>query len=296
MRPHARTAACLLSVALLFSATAGRAQESGAKGGPTPSAAGAAVYFVDVKDGAVVPTKLTVHFGLRGMGVAPAGTAKENSGHHHVLIDTDLPPLDKPIPNDANHLHFGAGQTEATIDLAPGEHTLQLLLADAKHVPHSPPIVSDRIKVTAKEDAPSGDKAGAQGRHPSAAGARVYIVGLGNGSYLPPNAQIRFGLVNMGVAPAGFSKPNTGHHHLLIDSDLPPLDKPIPNDANHLHFGAGQTEAKVQLPLGRHKLQLLLADENHVVHDPPVASQPIFVFVTPSGLPPRPRVFRRRFF
>jgi hypothetical protein len=78
-------------------------------GGPSPSAPGAAVYFVDLKDGQTVPTKFTVHFGLRGMGIAPAGSDKENSGHHHLLIDAELPPLDQPIPSDFNHLHFGAG-------------------------------------------------------------------------------------------------------------------------------------------------------------------------------------------
>src|SRR5215831_9163437 len=91
------------------------------KGGPTPSPPGAALYFVDLKDGATVGTRLTIHFGLKGMGVAPAGSDKENSGHHHVLIDAPLPPLDQPIPNDFNHLHFGAGQTEADIELTPGE-------------------------------------------------------------------------------------------------------------------------------------------------------------------------------
>jgi Domain of unknown function (DUF4399) len=93
------------------------AQQSG---GPTPSLEGAAVYFVGLNDGATVPTKATVRFGLRSMGVAPAGLDRENSGHHHLLIDTELPPLDQPIPNDFNHLHFGAGQTEAEITLKPG--------------------------------------------------------------------------------------------------------------------------------------------------------------------------------
>ena len=81
------------------------------------------------------------------MGVAPAGSDRPNSGHHHVLIDTELPPLDEPIPNDFNHLHFGAGQTEAEITLPVGDHTLQLLLGDANHIPHNPPVVSDRILV-----------------------------------------------------------------------------------------------------------------------------------------------------
>ena len=83
----------------------------------------------------------------------------------------------------------------------------------------------------------------------------------------------------MGVAPAGVDKPNSGHHHLLIDADLPPLDKPIPNDENHLHFGAGQTEATVTLPRGRHTLQLLLGDAAHVPHDPPVYSKVVVVYV-----------------
>jgi len=83
----------------------------------------------------------------------------------------------------------------------------------------------------------------------------------------------------MGVAPAGIERANTGHHHLLIDVDVPPLNQPIPNDPKHLHFGAGQTEATVTLPLGRHKLQLLLGDHRHVPHDPPVMSEPITVNV-----------------
>jgi hypothetical protein len=117
-------------------------------------------------------------------------------------------------------------------------------------------------------------------RKPAPADARVYFVGIQDGSVLPQRATIRFGLTNMGVAPAGIDKPNTGHHHLLVDTKLPPLDLPIPNDFNHLHFGAGQTEATVNLPPGRHTLQLLLGDENHVPHNPPVMSKPIRVYVS----------------
>ena len=103
-----------------------------------------------------------------------------------------------------------------------------------------------------------------------------------------------FGLLGMGVAPAGFEKANTGHHHLLVDSELPPFDQPIPNDFNHLHFGAGQTEAKITLPLGPHKLRLLFADSAHVPHDPPVYSDVINVTVTESGRPPKKRVRHHR--
>jgi hypothetical protein len=243
-------------------------------GGPTPSSPGAEVYFADLKNGAVISPKVTIYFGLKNMGVAPAGSDRPNSGHHHLLIDTDLPPLDQPIPNDFNHLHFGGGQTEAEVTLKHGEHTLQLLFGDKDHIPHTPPLMSQRIKVNVVD--PSL-------RKPAPADARVYFVGLQDGAVLPQNATIRFGLVNMGVAPAGIEKPNTGHHHLLIDAKLPPFDQPIPNDFNHLHFGAGQTEATVTLPLGRHTLQLLLGDENHVPHNPPVMSKPLNVTVTRTG-------------
>ena len=122
-------------------------------GGPTPSAEGAAVHFIDLKDGQTVPPKVTVRFGLREMGVAPAGSDRANSGHHHLLIDTELPPLDQPIPNDFNHLHFGAGQTEAEVTLKPGTHTLQLLLGDKDHIPHNPPVMSPRIRVLVMDEA-----------------------------------------------------------------------------------------------------------------------------------------------
>ena len=125
--------------------------EQGLAGGPTPSPEGAAIYFHGLSDGATLPTKTTIRFGLRNMGVAPAGLDRANSGHHHLLIDIELPPLDVPIPNDFNHLHFGAGQTEAEITLKPGTHTLQLVFGDKDHVPHSPPVMSPRIRVTVME-------------------------------------------------------------------------------------------------------------------------------------------------
>ena len=121
--------------------------QQGRTGGPTPSPEGAGVYFVGLSDGARLPTKATIRFGLHSMGVAPAGLDRENSGHHHLLIDTELPSLDQPIPNDFNHLHFGGGQTEAEITLKPGTHTLQLLFGDKDHIPHNPPLMSPRIRI-----------------------------------------------------------------------------------------------------------------------------------------------------
>lgn len=108
---------------------------------------GAAVYFISPQDGDVVSNPVRVIFGLKGMGVAPAGIAQEGTGHHHLLIDVDPPRLDAPIPADDRHVHFGAGQTETTLTLPPGEHTLRLLIGDELHVPHDPPVMSEAVTI-----------------------------------------------------------------------------------------------------------------------------------------------------
>lgn len=282
--------AALLAGSLLL-AGLGNAFAQAPTGGTTPSAPGASVFFVGLKNGDTISgSKVTVRFGLRGMGIAPAGSDQANAGHHHLLIDTGLPPLNEPIPSDFNHLHFGAGQTEAEISLSPGEHTLQLLLGDKDHVPHSPAVMSERIRVRVIDPAggamaasPAGGTPQVVDRKPSAKDAQVYFIYPNNGDTIARTTTIRFGLRNMGISPAGIARPFSGHHHILIDTKLANLNEPIPSDFNHLHFGAGQTEAEITLPLGEHTLQLVLADENHVPHDPPVMSEAIRVTVTESG-------------
>jgi hypothetical protein len=120
--------------------------------GTTPSRENAQVYFIWPSDGTVIHGgKFWVRMGLRNMGVAPRGTDVANTGHHHLLIDAELPTnMDEAIPNDRNHLHFGAGETEARVELPPGQHTLQLLLGDKDHIPHKPPVFSKKITVTVK--------------------------------------------------------------------------------------------------------------------------------------------------
>ena len=108
----------------------------------------ARVHILWPEDGQVIHGAFWVRMGLSGAGIAPAGVAKNGTGHHHILIDAPLPNLDEPIPNDRNHLHFGMGQTEVRLDLPPGQHTLQLLLGDENHVPHHPPLYSKPITVT----------------------------------------------------------------------------------------------------------------------------------------------------
>jgi hypothetical protein len=117
----------------------------------TPAPEGARVYFISPADGAQVSNPVTVRFGLSGMGVAPAGTDKPNTGHHHLLIDVDgTPPAGQPLPSDAQHKHFGGGQTETTVELTPGKHSLQLVLGDMSHVPHEPPVMSEKITIEVK--------------------------------------------------------------------------------------------------------------------------------------------------
>jgi hypothetical protein len=134
-----------LSFALLANGTA-LAQER------TKAPEGAAVYFIDLKDGATVKSPVVVRFGLRGMGIAPAGVRFDNTGHHHLFIDTPLPEnLGLPLPSVAGKvLHFGKGQTETSVELPPGKHTLQLVLGDALHIPFEPLVASDKITIVVK--------------------------------------------------------------------------------------------------------------------------------------------------
>ena len=111
---------------------------------------GAKCYIISPADGATVTGPVTVLFGLKGMGVAPAGVQQDKTGHFHLLVDTGLPPLDKPIPKDAQHLHFGGGQTETTLNLSPGKHTLQLLMGDHVHLSFDPPVASEVITITVR--------------------------------------------------------------------------------------------------------------------------------------------------
>jgi Domain of unknown function (DUF4399) len=138
------TRALLAAVALTFLPIAAYSQG-------TPAPADALLYIIWPPDGTTVKGAFWCRFGLRNMGVTQAGSNAPNSGHHHLLIDVNEP-LDpsEPIPQDKNHLHFGAGQTEARIELPPGKHTLQLVLGDAKHIPFNPSVISKKITITVK--------------------------------------------------------------------------------------------------------------------------------------------------
>ena len=124
------------------------AQVAPAKMPQSVSAPGATVFFISPVDGATVTSPVELKFGVSGIAIAPAGEALDNSGHHHVLVDMELKDMTQPIPKDAQHVHFGKGQTETTLEIEPGTHTLQLVLGDSNHIPHIPPVVSNRITIT----------------------------------------------------------------------------------------------------------------------------------------------------
>jgi len=140
-----RSSILVLAVVLGFAAVASAEEAAVAR---TPRPAEAQLYIISPEDGATVQSPVVVRFGLAGMGVAPAGIRAQNTGHHHLVIDAEVPPPGAPVPADDHHVHFGKGQTETVIELAPGVHTLQLLLGDHDHVPHDPPLVSERITIT----------------------------------------------------------------------------------------------------------------------------------------------------
>jgi len=156
-RRWAAVSACVLALSLAAcGGSESPPQESTGTGTPggevqlprTPAPPGASVFFVTPGDGATVSSPVTVKFGISGMAVAPAGTMTPGTGHHHLLIDTELANPDLPVPTDEQHVHFGKGQTETTLDLSPGSHTLQLVLGDGNHIPHEPPVMSDVITIT----------------------------------------------------------------------------------------------------------------------------------------------------
>ncbi|MGH8266092.1 MAG: DUF4399 domain-containing protein [Steroidobacteraceae bacterium] len=142
----------LLALTAPLAASLAAAQTPSAAVERTPSPPGAEVYIISPKNGAKVHSPVRVQFGLKGMGIAPAGVKFENTGHHHLLIDTDAPANPgAPLPASDKIVHFGKGQTETTLTLTPGKHTLQLLLADQNHVPHEPRVISRKITITVEK-------------------------------------------------------------------------------------------------------------------------------------------------
>ena len=143
-----KTALILICVIVWLMPGCGRDQ-SATDGIPRSKAApGATLFIISPTNGETVTSPVNVKFGISGMTIVPAGDLREDSGHHHLLVDVELPDLTQPIPSDQYYLHFGKGQTETSLELAPGQHTLQLVLGDGLHIPHDPPVMSNPIAIT----------------------------------------------------------------------------------------------------------------------------------------------------
>ena len=138
----------LTTILFLLATTSAWAEEAEDAGARSPAPENARVYFITPADGDTLSGPVTVRFGLHGLGVAPAGVEKASTGHHHLIIDAPLPDLQYAVPKSDHYRHFGGGQTEVTLDLAPGSHSLQLLMGDHNHVPHAPTVASEVITIT----------------------------------------------------------------------------------------------------------------------------------------------------
>lgn len=209
------------------------------------------VGFLEPTDGAEVVSPFNVHMSAEDVTVEPASKGvRDGYGHHHIVVNASLPPRGKPIPSDEQHRHFGKGQTETTLDLPPGEHTLRLLFADGSHEPYDP-AVTDTIKVMVTE------RRGVSFAEPQ------------DGIEVTSPFVVKMGTDGVVVEPASEGvNDGHGHHHIIIDADLPPAGQPIPSDDRHRHFGKGQTDTTLDLLPGEHTLQLLFADGSHSPYDP----------------------------
>ena len=210
-------------------------------------------------DGAKISGPVKVCLSTSGVTVEPAKKGvHEGKGHHHILIDTDIPgDLSKPIGKDANHIHMGDGSTCKTLNLPAGKHTIRALFAKGNHVPYDPALTSKvSIEVLANVSITSPPK-----------GAMV------SG---PVKVCLKTSGVKVEPAKKGVND-GKGHHHLIVNTDLPrDLSKPIGKDANHIHMGDGSTCKEIKLPSGKHTVRALFAKGNHVPYNPALTAEVTF--------------------
>jgi len=246
--------------------------------------ADAKVFFVDVKDGDTLVNPFTVKFGVSNMTVAQMGEpAGPDRGHHHLIIDGAPIAYGKAVPMNPTHLHFMKGETQHSMSLKPGKHTLTLQFAGTDHRSFGKPL-SQTISVFVKGEAPqdtakspsatgsahahhmqpaNGTPSGSQ--KPSDGARRVFFKAPLNGQVVPTSLSLQFGVEGMTVTPAGqlIDSPKHGHHHLIIDAPGVEKGKVVPADEKHIHFGKGQTGTRITLSEGKHTLRLQFADGAH---------------------------------
>ena len=248
---------------------------------PTEKPNAASVNFVNLKDGDTVQNPFTVKFGVSGMTVVKMGAAGgADKGHHHLIIDGKPIEYGQMVPMNPTHLHFMGGETEHSLSLAPGKHTLTLQFAGTDHRSFGTPLSKTiTVNVTgpmpAKTEQKQGmDHAGHHGHHamgasgsqkPSTGERRVYFQAPLNNQVVPTSLSLRFGVDGMTVTPAGqlIDSAKHGHHHLIIDAPGVKKGQVVPADEKHIHFGKGQTETRITLSEGPHTLTLQFADGAH---------------------------------
>ncbi len=217
----------------------------GSEGSATPIN----VAFLQPSDNAIIPITSTVVMSATGVTIAPAGQLVEGQVHLHILINAPFIEAGNPIPNDAQHLHFGDGSTTTELVLPVGSHTLRLQAADGAHVALAGEEYRDEIVVSVADDAPA---------------QAVRFAMPSDGATVPPSFDVAMAATGLIVEPAGPINANAGHFHILIDTDFIEPGNPIPNDEAHLHFGKGQLTTTLGLEPGEHLLRLQMADGAHV--------------------------------
>jgi len=213
--------------------------------------ADAKVFFAWPDDGAKVPPTFDMIFGAKGVDVVPAGTAPGDptKGHHHVIVDAQAMGVGMVVPKDAQHIHYGKGQTGGQLTLSPGKHTLTLQFADAGHMSYGPALSQTiNVEVVAMEKSP-----------------RVFFVEPADGAKVKSPVKMKFGIEGMTVRPAGEAplEKTSGHHHIIVDGKAIPLGGTVGMGAKSIHYGKGQTEAELALEKGKHTLTMQFADGAH---------------------------------
>ncbi|MEZ4863792.1 MAG: DUF4399 domain-containing protein [Caldilineaceae bacterium] len=215
---------------------------------PAADSATSKVFFVEPTDGASVSSPFSVTMGVENFTLEPVGEVKEGFGHLHITVNDPCTEAGQPIPKDATHLHYGQGQSEATLDLLPGDYTLCLQAADGAHVALPGAEMQQEITVTVTDyTAP-----------------HVFFIEPQDGVTVTSPFSVTMGVENFTLEPAGEVTAGAGHLHITVDGDCTPAGEPIPKDETHIHFGNGQSEATLALAPGEHTLCLQSADGAHV--------------------------------
>lgn len=228
----------------------------GAASTPKQNNGAKSVFFRAPMNQAKVFTTFTVGFGVQGMTVTPAGEAVDDKsrGHHHLIINGKPIPAGQPVPMNETHKHFGKGQTEATVTLPVGQHTLTMQFADGAHISYGESMATSiQVNVVEAKEPP-----------------KVFFVAPKDKEKVKSPLSLKFGVQGMTVRPAGEDPLDhtSGHHHLIIDGKAPAYGVPVAKDATHIHYGKGQTEASVDLTPGKHTLTMQFADGAHLSYGP----------------------------